>query len=55
MRLPSLLTVAALACALPAFAEDPAAGAFTDAPVLVPELDRGDEGAPAKPARPVQE
>ena len=51
MRLPSLVTIAALACALPALAEDPAAGAFDDEPVMVPELDRGADGGITAPVQ----
>lgn len=47
-RLFALLTAAAVTIALPALAEDPAAGAFTDAPVLVPETPAAD-GAQSSP------
>jgi protein-disulfide isomerase len=51
MRLFTLVTAAAVAFAVPALAEDPASGAFNDAPVLVPELEPQADGAAAAPAQ----
>ena len=49
-RLLAPLIAAAVAFALPVLAEEPAAGAFSDDPVMVPDLAPGAEGGAAAPA-----